>query len=1080
MYSDTVRDSTSILYSVHMHSLLSAALHGLIHARGRAGSGAAEPDRTGQHGGGRGSGGMEVEKRMSEDCEWYTRKEFDEFYGPEAAEQWERSPPRGHEWVAIFHCAKSTEQECVDRKLLGGPLNMRKALATPERSVCEGTALLLFNFQTRQVLAPYRAAGPPGRNLEKEAWGGRFPWQVRTTGTAKRWSPPRGGGSRLTSLLKKNGSWISSHMLPDEWFPRPSGPTSMSSSPAPLLAPSDAGIAETVGDTVPPTEYTATRTENAVFSNPPSSEGLSDALAPEIQDELSMLTTSQRHCVQQVIEVAGLTTAHVLRLCRAADFDANRATNFAFAELPPSPVALNSAPAHRAGPSYGDTNPFDTLPSAPTAGPSYGDTNPFDIPPNDDLGNTGTAVATATTWQQQQEFNELGAMAETEEWSCHDCGQTGEGATDPSDGQWYCLACWDAMAQAGSEPPQIVYMKLSQSPPVFEAERRFLVVLNAFGIPYREHKMAEDKEGNYVIRDEIEAAKAEAPHVCILSVKSALGRASSSKIGIIWDGERSIELLAWNDGMQKIMQLGKKMATASPEDCPEVAKLRDYLVHKVIIAKFQRLLVDGPETAAANMSGSGGGGIDGQTVGDRGSKCMTVSKTAHSTAGTAAAVGGGVTAVRGGVFAALQGLCDVEWSDGNGEASPAVATLRATRSTSATLEGSHSSYMLARLRTEPQRLQKEALKSAAKLMSTYFFRDLAEDNFGSDEARVNLCREAWRRAGDRHDPMIPSNENAWPNVRIAFGLLLERWWGVKRHDPIVQASMDELMKWCRTACHKLEERASARHNPNLLHPDWQDDESGVEMVVRGADSMVWLKHGRVEVKLDSQRLDFLHALLSQHSPDHVKQINTRIYNCVLRYETLAKFDQGTQGSLPERVFDVLIRKFGVDHECFASPLNVTTRSFNSVFADVDRFFGSKGSFFDFWPDTGSYEANPPFDEGSVAAMFQHMNAILNRAEEQARQRGEDSALPLLFITATPFVPSDSLCKPDCRFLLRQITLKAGEHAFTLGMRHRKSDEWRSTNDTIVCFIGNQAAANTWPITMDKLQLLREAWTPRDQ
>ena len=34
----------------------------------------------------------------------------------------------------------------------------------------------------------------------------------------------------------------------------------------------------------------------------------------------------------------------------------------------------------------------------------------------------------------------------------------------------------------------------------------------------------------------------------------------------------------------------------------------------------------------------------------------------------------------------------------------------------------------------------------------------------------------------------------------------------------------------------------------------------------------------------------------------------------------------------------------------------------SAFHDVDRYFGSFGSFYEFWPKRGCYEANPPFDK----------------------------------------------------------------------------------------------------------------------
>ena len=49
----------------------------------------------------------------------------------------------------------------------------------------------------------------------------------------------------------------------------------------------------------------------------------------------------------------------------------------------------------------------------------------------------------------------------------------------------------------------------------------------------------------------------------------------------------------------------------------------------------------------------------------------------------------------------------------------------------------------------------------------------------------------------------------------------------------------------------------------------------------------------------------------------------RLFSMLLRYETLFFLDQGTQGALPHRAFTHLQKTFGVTHECFASPLNVS-------------------------------------------------------------------------------------------------------------------------------------------------------------
>ena len=76
-----------------------------------------------------------------------------------------------------------------------------------------------------------------------------------------------------------------------------------------------------------------------------------------------------------------------------------------------------------------------------------------------------------------------------------------------------------------------------------------------------------------------------------------------------------------------------------------------------------------------------------------------------------------------------------------------------------------------------------------------------------------------------------------------------------------------------------------------------------------------------------------------------------------------------------------LRRFGVCHECFASPLNCYYPSFCSLFPDTDRFFGSYGSFFSFRPTSGSFQANPPFVEDVMEMMVRHMIDLLDRYKQ---------------------------------------------------------------------------------------------------
>ena len=212
----------------------------------------------------------------------------------------------------------------------------------------------------------------------------------------------------------------------------------------------------------------------------------------------------------------------------------------------------------------------------------------------------------------------------------------------------------------------------------------------------------------------------------------------------------------------------------------------------------------------------------------------------------------------------------------------------------------------------------------------------------------------------------------------------------------------------------------------------------------------------------------------------MEQVNTRIYNVLMRYESLSRFDQGTQGAIPVEAFAVLQTEWGVDHECFASPLNCTLDSYNSLFPDVDGCFGSIGSFFDFFPEHGAFEANPPFDKDSVHATFQHISRVLLLAHERQEQHrciGSEGMheLPLLFVVVTPFVPADVIAD---KFVLWQEELAAHSHSYTLGMRHRggsKNEQWTCTGNTALSFIGNRAASRKWPVTQSKLRKLRAAF-----
>ena len=116
---------------------------------------------------------------------------------------------------------------------------------------------------------------------------------------------------------------------------------------------------------------------------------------------------------------------------------------------------------------------------------------------------------------------------------------------------------------------------------------------------------------------------------------------------------------------------------------------------------------------------------------------------------------------------------------------------------------------------------------------------------------------------------------------------------------------------------------------------------------------------------------------------------------LLRYDTISGDVRGYQMALPTGVFQALKKNWGVQHECFASPMNACPQigSFCSRFKDTDSMFGSKGSFFEFEPEEGSYESNPPFVEECMIRNIVHIRELMDKAEQVEK--------PLTFFIIVP-------------------------------------------------------------------------------
>lgn len=211
---------------------------------------------------------------------------------------------------------------------------------------------------------------------------------------------------------------------------------------------------------------------------------------------------------------------------------------------------------------------------------------------------------------------------------------------------------------------------------------------------------------------------------------------------------------------------------------------------------------------------------------------------------------------------------------------------------------------------------------------------------------------------------------------------------------------------------------------------------------------------------------------SQSLEDHQQFFLTSLFSVLARYDMLQ--GAGLQAAVQGAVFDVLLKHYNCNVECFASPLNCRYERYFSAFPDTDRVFGSLGSFFDydFAQSGGSFQANPPFVSSFILAMCQTMERGLEKSEE-----------PLMFSVFVPAWTETAGWKAlnDSKYLRKHCLMDQSAHYYAEGTQHRRKSSKRIASfDTSVFFLQNDAGAKKWPVADSHVRELEEAFALNEE
>lgn len=115
----------------------------------------------------------------------------------------------------------------------------------------------------------------------------------------------------------------------------------------------------------------------------------------------------------------------------------------------------------------------------------------------------------------------------------------------------------------------------------------------------------------------------------------------------------------------------------------------------------------------------------------------------------------------------------------------------------------------------------------------------------------------------------------------------------------------------------------------------------------------------------------------------LKKIDNYIWTIIYRYQLLGS-NNNQLGVLPKVLYKMK-NDFNLNFECFASAINSTFDSYCSIYYDVEKYFGSCGSFFNITPISGTYSFNPPYqteimDKGISKILINLYNAEINNKD----------------------------------------------------------------------------------------------------
>lgn len=123
-----------------------------------------------------------------------------------------------------------------------------------------------------------------------------------------------------------------------------------------------------------------------------------------------------------------------------------------------------------------------------------------------------------------------------------------------------------------------------------------------------------------------------------------------------------------------------------------------------------------------------------------------------------------------------------------------------------------------------------------------------------------------------------------------------------------------------------------------------------------------------------------------------KYLDTNLWIILFRYQLLGSNNH--QLAVLPRIINKMKLDFNLSFECFASSINSISKNYCSIYYDIEKYFGSKGNFFNLKPKSGTYSFNPPYQSDIITNGINKLFLFLEEAYKNKKKLNFIITIPI--------------------------------------------------------------------------------------